>query len=128
MKAKALFNLVILSLMPVFLGGCVAVVAAGGAAGGVAYIKGELRVTLDEPVTAVNNAVEAAGEDLELNRISGNRDLMGGKFIFRNAQDEKITITTTAETDETTKLEIRVGLFGDEQKSQLILDRIRGKL
>jgi hypothetical protein len=128
MKSKALLNLLILSLIPVFLGGCVAVVAAGGAAGGVAYIRGELQVTLDERVADVNDAVEAAGKDLELNRISGERDQMGGKFIFRNAQDEKITITTTAETDATTKLGIRIGLFGNEQQSMLILDRIRDNL
>lgn len=128
MKSKTLLHLLILSLIPVFLGGCVAVVAAGGAAGGVAYIKGELRVTLDETVTDVSNAVEEAGEELELNRISGDRDLMGGKFVFRNAQDQKITVTTTAETEATTELKIRVGLFGDEQKSQLILDRIRDNL
>lgn len=128
MKSKALLNLLILSLIPVFMGGCVAVVAAGGAAGGVAYIRGELQVTLDETVADVNDAVEAAGKDLELNRISGERDQMGGKFIFRNAQDEKITITTTAETNATTNLGIRIGLFGNEQQSLLILDRIRDNL
>ncbi len=53
---------------------------------------------------------------------------MGGKYIYRNAQDEKITITTESESSETTTLRIRVGLFGDQQKSQLILREIRGEL
>lgn len=121
-------RLFILCMIPILLGGCVAVVAAGGAAGGVAYVRGELKLVVEEPIRAVHDAVREAGKELELHAVSAETDLLGGKFIFRNAQDEKITVSTEAETTKSTELSIRVGLFGDQQQSQLILDRIRGHL
>jgi hypothetical protein len=127
MKIKNLPVFLLLAILPA-LAGCLAVVAAGGAAGGMAYIKGELLVELEKEVTAVNNAIEKAGQRLELHPISAERDLMGGKFVFRNAQDEKITVTSTARTSKGTELSIRVGMFGDQQRSQMILDRIRKEL
>ncbi|HKJ91081.1 MAG TPA: DUF3568 family protein [Oceanipulchritudo sp.] len=127
MKASQIPFLVILLILPV-LQGCVAVVAAGGAAGGVAYVRGELRTLLEEEVEAVNEAVVEAGDSLGLKRISAEGDRMSGKYVYRNAQDEKITITTTSETSETTELRIRIGLFGDQQKSQFILREIRKEL
>lgn len=119
--------LIFLLILPV-LQGCVAVVAAGGAAGGVAYAKGELRTLFEEDVEAVNEAVVEAGDGLGLKQISAEGDRMSGKYVYRNAQDEKITITTESETSETTELRIRIGLFGDQQKSQLILQEIRKEL
>lgn len=128
MKRRSwLLSLMLLSLLPV-ISGCVAVVAAGGAAGGVAYVRGELQATLDEPVTAVNEAVIEAGEALGLNSISAAGDKLGGEFVFRNAQDEKVTIQTEPVTEKSTELGIRIGLFGDQARSQLILDAIKEEL
>lgn len=111
-----------------FMPGCVAVVAGAGAAGGVAYVRGELQAVLDQPAARVNEAVRAAGEALELQRISSESDRLGGKFVYRNARDEKIVVTSEAQTASTTQLGIRVGVFGDQTQSQLILDRIRKQL
>ncbi|MGC9452158.1 MAG: DUF3568 family protein [Oceanipulchritudo sp.] len=126
---RPLFLLSLLLLVPLAFSGCVAVVAAGGAAAGtVAYVRGELQIVLDDPVKNVNDAVEQTAEALELYTISRERDLLAGKFVYRNAQDEKITIKTEAQTRQMTKLGIRVGVFGDQQQSQLILDEIRRRL
>ena len=127
MQAFRISFFMIILILPL-LQGCVAVVAAGGAAGGVAYVRGELRTLLEEDVETVNDAVVEAGDSLGLKRISADGDRMGGKYIYRNAQDEKITIKSESATSETTELRIRVGLFGDEQKSQLILREIRKAL
>lgn len=110
------------------LSGCVAVVAAGGAAGGVAYVRGELQMQLDQPAHEVNSAVEDAAKEMELFQVERKRDLIGGQFVYRNAQDQKITITTEAQGQQITQLSIRVGIFGDQQQSQVILDRIRSHL
>ena len=127
MKAFRIPFFMMILILPL-LQGCVAVVAAGGAAGGVAYVRGELRTLLEEDVETVNDAVVEAGDSLGLKRISADGDRMGGKYIYHNAQDEKITIKSESETSETTELRIRVGLFGDQQKSQLILREIRKAL
>jgi hypothetical protein len=121
-------SVVLLSVLSLGLTGCLAVVAGGAAAGGVAYVRGELRIDLDHRVASVNRAIEKAGNRLELHPISADSDQMGGQFVFRNAHDDKITVTSTARTDTTTSLSIRVGVFGDQQKSQQLLDAIRAQL
>ncbi len=65
---------------------------------------------------------------LQLHAITQERDKLGGKFTYRNAKDQKITITTKALTAETATVGIRVGVFGDQTQSMLILDRIRARL
>ncbi len=126
MKRIALLGM--LGMLGMVLTGCVAVVAAGAAGGGVAYVRGELQAQLDADVTRVNTAVERAGHDLQLHAITQERDKLGGKFTYRNAKDQKITITTKALTAETATVGIRVGVFGDQTQSMLILDRIRARL
>jgi hypothetical protein len=108
--------------------GCVAVAVAGGAAGGVAWVKGELQVTQAADVTRMNEAVDAACADLDLIQISKATDKLGGKFVYRNSKDEKVSIVTEYQTEEATLLKIRIGMFGDQQQSQVILDAIQAKL
>jgi hypothetical protein len=74
------------------------------------------------------DAIEATGTELKLFSISTERNLLGGKFIFRNSKDEKITIKTEAKTPEVTELRIQVGLMGDKAQSELLLEKIRENL
>ena len=129
MKRATIVSLVLMAITGMLVtSGCVAVVAASGAAGGVAWVRGELQVPLEAHVSKVNGAIEEAGKDLGLHPISKEKDLLSGKDVFRNAQDEKITVTSEAQTSESTMVGIRVGMFGDQAQSQLILDKIRGNL
>ena len=125
---KRLWIILLMSAGLAGLSGCVAVVAAGGAASGVAYVRGELQMQLEHPAKDVNAAVDAAAKELELFQLEGKRDLIGGRFVYRNAQDQKITIITEAHGQQITELRIRVGLFGDQQQSQVLLDAIRSQL
>lgn len=108
--------------------GCVALVAAGGAAGTVAYVRGELHANLEADVPTLNDAVVEAARKLELAKISEDADKISGKFVYRNAKDTKITIKTEESTDTITELKIRVGWFGDENMSRRILNRIEKNL
>lgn len=128
MKNVKILCVLLLAISGMAMSGCVAVVAAGGAAGGVAWVRGELQVPLESKVQDVNQAVAEAGKDLGLHPISQEKDLLSGEFVFRNAQDEKIVVTTEAQTSASTLLGIRVGLFGDQAQSQLILDKIKSHL
>ena len=47
---------------------------------------------------------------------------------MRNAKDERITITLTRVTTNSTKVQIRVGVLGDEELSRAILDAIKKHL
>lgn len=109
------------------VGGCV-VAAVGAGAGTVAYVRGDLESveshTLDEVYTATKKAVEK----LELHLIEAKKDAMTGEVEVRDAQDKKILIKLAATAEKTTKISIRVGLFGSETKSRLIYDEIRENL
>jgi hypothetical protein len=53
---------------------------------------------------------------------------MSAEIIARDSQDKKIKISLSATAEGTTKLSIRIGMFGDETKSRLIYDEIKKNL
>jgi hypothetical protein len=117
-----------LALCTLFSGGCVLVVGAA-AAGGVAYYKGSLTATLPYNVEKVESAVRATlDKDLRFALISSAEDAVGAEYTARNSQDEKIVIKLKRVDDQITKIDIRVGVFGDESTSQLILRKIEKRL
>jgi hypothetical protein len=115
-------------LVPVFFSGCAVVVAGGAGAGTVAYLRGDLRATMDASMDQAAKAVTAGIAKLRLNMISEESDATGGKFIARTAKDEKISITLTRESATLTRISVRVGLFGDEALSRHIYEAISQSL
>jgi hypothetical protein len=108
--------------------GCVAVVAAGAAGTGVAWYNGRLESTLGGDYNRVLNATRAALSQLEFAKVSENKDALKAVFISRTAQDKKVEITLSKLTETTTKVEIRIGFFGDEPMSITVLEKIKGNL
>ena len=108
--------------------GCATSDVKEGAQDAVGWARSEVKVALEGNVTAVNDAVEVVCKDLKLFQITKERDLLSGKYVYRNAKDEKITLTTEAKTSEITELRIQVGLMGDSAQSRLILDKVREQL
>lgn len=107
--------------------GCIAVVA-GSAVGGTAFVLGDLEVYVDGSPKEVRSAIVAAGKDLKLRSISGTGDELNGLYIFRTAQDDKVTIKYEVISDSLVKLNIRVGNFGDESLSHRINQAIQKHL
>jgi len=111
--------------------GCflVAVGAAGAAgAGTVAYVRGELDATLGNPYDDVVNAVNNAIGQLQFAKVRETKDAFSSKIIARTAEDKKIDILIKKEADAITQLSIRIGFFGDEEKSRAILDKVKSDL
>jgi hypothetical protein len=111
----------------VLTSGCflVAVGAAGAAgAGTVAYVRGELDVTLGKTYEQVVNASNRALVQLEFARVSERKDAFSALLTARTAEDKKIEVKLTKEGDSLTKVTIRVGVFGDETMSRAILEKI----
>ena len=128
MDRKSFFVLVLLAGVGVFVSGCLVAAVGVGAAGTVAYVKGDLEAVEAAKLDNVYKATEKALDALELKVIEKRKDELSGKFIVRDAQDKKITIGLTATAEGTTKLSIRVGLFGSEEKSRLIYEKIKENL
>lgn len=111
------------------LTGCVALLVGGAAAaGGVFYVKGELKADVDASVEQTAQAVEVALEELELTRLISESDSLTGHFKAEDARDRTVDIKLRYKTDEVTNVRIRIGTFGDEALSRKILDEIKANL
>ncbi|MGZ0654060.1 DUF3568 family protein [Coraliomargarita sp. W4R72] len=95
--------------------GCVAIVAGGAAAaGGTAYALGDLQVLADGTPEELERAIKLGGQELGLQFINGSGDQTEGQFLFRNASDQKITVSYRVKSPVYYEMSIRVGTFGDE--------------
>lgn len=119
------------ALILVSTSGCVllAVGAAGAAgAGTVAYIRGELDTSLNGTVDSVGVATTKALEELRFAKIHENKSAVDAEIRARTGQDKKIDIRLNRTSDTLTRVRIRVGTFGDEDLSRLLLEKIKAKL
>jgi len=102
--------------------------AAGAGAGAVAYEKGDLTATLAHHVDHVTTATDSALQQMQLVKVNESRDDVSAALTARTSDDKKIEIKITRNSDDTTKIDIRVGTFGDEALSRAILDKIKSNL
>ena len=108
--------------------GCLAVAAGAAGAGTVAYVRGELAATIDQNFEKSVRAAGRAIEDLKFARISDKQDALVAVLVARTAEDKKIEIRVSSVSAAQAKVQIRVGVFGDEALSQRILEKIRANL
>lgn len=128
MRKGQIFLALLLVSPVVLVEGCVVAAVGGGAAGTVAYIRGDLETVEEKDIDAVYKATEKALEELGLKVSKKTKDAMSAVIVARDAQDKKVTIKLNATAEETTKLSIRIGMFGSETKSRLICQKIHDNL
>ena len=128
MRKGQIFLALLLVSPVVLVEGCVVAAVGGGAAGTVAYIRGDLEAVEAKDIDAVYKATEKAMEELGLKVSKKTKDAMSAVIVARDAQDKKVTIKLNATAEETTKLSIRIGTFGSETKSRLICQKIHDNL
>jgi hypothetical protein len=116
-----------LAFIAVFSSGCI-LVAAGAGAGAVAYARGELEGRVDGEFEEVVVAARAAVTELEFARVGETKEATKAVLISRTPLDKKVEITLANSGNELTSIKIRIGMFGDEQLSRDILDRIKARL
>ena len=109
------------------LQGCV-VAAVGLGAGTVAYARGDLESVESESVDVLYEATLKALKELEMLPTRKTKDALGAEIVTYDAQDKKITIRLKLAAEGTTKLSIRIGVFGSETKSRLIYQKIRDNI
>jgi len=128
MRKGQVFLMILLASGCAVIPGCMVAAVGAGAAGTVAYIRGDLEMVESADIETVYKAVLRAMDKLKLSVIQKSKDAMSAKVIARDAQDKKITIKLTTTAEDTTKVSIRVGIFGSETKSRLIYDQIKEEL
>lgn len=118
----------LLAILPVAPTGCVAVVAAGAAGAGVAWVRGTLEANLEAGLDEVFAAARGALTDLEFAKIDDRKSGVDAQLVSRTALDKRVEVKLEKVTARTTKVTIRVGVFGDETLSVSILEKIRSRL
>jgi hypothetical protein len=111
------------------LSGCLAATAGAlAAAGTYAYERGELRTTVDAPLDDVYHATLAAAEQLRLPVADYAQDAFSAKLKLTQLRGGDVHITLERESERVTRVGVRVGTFGDEATSRVIMQRIRDAL
>ncbi len=113
-----------------FTGGCAALLIGGGAAvgaGTVAYVRGELKATDEVSLDTAWNAAEDAMKDLQFIVVDQHKDALQAKLKARTATDRRVVILLKKQGERLTDIRIRVGTFGDQSLSRLILDKIKAR-
>jgi len=121
---------VLLASLTASSSGCLAVVAGAGAAGTVAYMRGDVESEEPYNIQQVYAATKKTAEQLDLHVIPGetDQDALSATVVARDAADKRITIKLKATTLDTTRMSIRVGTFGDEIKSRMLYSKIMENL
>ncbi|MBT8490040.1 MAG: DUF3568 domain-containing protein [Deltaproteobacteria bacterium] len=101
---------------------------AGAGAGTVAYVKGELKTKLNHSTTRTYQATLKALNELKLPILERQDDAIVATIKSRFADEKNITVKIKSVTDTTCEIRIRVGEFGDQTRSQKILDTIKKHL
>lgn len=102
--------------------------AAGAGALTVAYIDGKVEAdygsSYDKVVAAANSAITQLG----FSKPEERRDELTDTFTTYNAKGDSIKIVVTRTSDNSSKVTIRVGTFGDRELSMMISDKIKANL
>jgi len=128
MKSQQVILVLLVLCSPVLLGGCMLAAVGAGAAGTVAYVKGDLEAVEAKKLDTVYDATKKALEQLELSVSVDTKDKISATIIARDSSDKKVTVKLSAATEDSTNISIRFGAFGNETKSGMVLDKIKENL
>lgn len=110
--------------------GCGALLLVGGAGtSAIAFATGELRATEDVPLATLHEATRIAIETLRYDDVVAT--LEGDERIrwrATTAGGDPVDIRLIARGEERTDVRIRIGVFGNEARSRLVLEQIRQAL
>ncbi len=119
-------TLALLAASALMFGACTHVREATSDA--VAWVRDALQTTVDSSLADTVKATSKALKNLQFAAIATKSDAISGIVTAKTARDEKIEITITSVTPTQTRLDIRVGSFGDKPVSQRILSEILQQL
>jgi len=109
--------------------GCVPlIIGAAAGAGGVSYMRGALEQNVDHPIKKVHQAALKGLKDFKIFVKSDELNVHSAVMKGEYPDGKKVQVNIEALTEQASKIIIRVGIMGDEEKSHMILNAIRKKL
>lgn len=128
MKGRKQTASILLCCLAIGLNGCAALVAAGVGAGvGVGtykYVDGNLKRDYLGPMPKVWEATVAAMDDLKVASKVREKDYFGGLVKGIMHDGTQVTIKLKRQSENSTEVAVRIGVFGDRGKSEIIHDKI----
>ncbi len=122
-------TMLVLALLAALAAGCVPLaIGAAGAGAGVAYARGNLESSFPVAVPEVTAATEAALRQMRMREITVIGSGIDAELTARTADDDKVTIKLDSPGEGVTNISIRIGTFGDRDKSLAIYNNIRDEL
>ena len=124
------YCIALLSLAALLIGaqGCVAIAAAGAGVGGYAYVSGDLEKDLEAPIDQVYDAALAVMEEMQYDVLSNSKDALEARINAEQADETSVKIRLESKGESTTHTSVRIGLFGDESQSAVIMEKIEARL
>jgi hypothetical protein len=108
-------------------GGCHAPLAGDGV-GVATYVRGDLEASLKKDFNPVVDATHKAIKQFGFVEMSAKKDGLSAVIMARAETDRKIEISIAGTGKGLTNMKIRVDLFGDEQLSRSLFDKIKAGL
>lgn len=109
--------------------GCVAAaVGAAAGAGAVVYVKGTLEETMSYPTPVVYDAVRAALRDLKVPVLEDKHDSLNAELKGKFADNTTLWVWIDSVSSAASTLKVRVGTFGEENRSRQVLDMVHQHL
>ncbi|HBG62385.1 MAG: hypothetical protein A2Y03_08685 [Omnitrophica WOR_2 bacterium GWF2_38_59] len=124
-KLKGLFSGLALIVVVCMTAGCLPLfLGAAAGAGGLGYARGTLEQAFDRPVKDIYEASLAGLKERGLIVKDDEIENHLAKIYFEFEDGKNGTIVVKAFTEKSSKIIIRVGVFGDEARSNMILNAV----
>ena len=134
MIRRRIKSFAIMGCLLIVLAGCsrqwviLGTAAAAVGVGTYAYIKGDLKRTYDVNIEKAWAASVKSVEELKLTTESKNHDAFSGNIKGKMADGTSFQINLKRLGENATEIGVRLGTFGDRQKSEAIHDKILANL
>ena len=86
------------------------------------------KILLDKSVEEVHKASLSGLKKLEMTIKQDEATLHSAHITAEDKEKQKISISIDALTEKASKIQVRFGVFGDQEKSQMVLNAILKKL
>jgi hypothetical protein len=123
--AMSVLSVALLGLVLMTQSGCLVAAAAAGTGAAVVYSKGDKDFTADATVAQCMSAAASTMQDLKYNIEKNESSASDGEIFARSATDRSVKIHVTYLADKSTRVNIKVGTWGDETITQQIWDTMR---
>jgi len=128
MNRKALTLLTALVATSLLVSGCVAAAAAAGGAGGYAWSRGKLSFTTPHNIASCHTATISALAELGIKVTADTTDSLSGKIKGVTKTGEDVAVDLEPQSQSVTKIDVRVGFWGNETEARIIADKINKRL